>query len=220
MRDWFQPAVVPRSEWGADEALRFGSNGAEITPPSFWAVQKLFIHHTATRNGDEHPAETLRSIQRFHAIDRGFGDIAYNLLIDEDGRIYEGRYSPFSSTGEAPPGHDPRGRAVAATHALGYNAGTISVALLGNYVDREPSPAAVAALTRAVAWLAFAHGLDPQGAGLFVNPLSGESTNCANVAGHGEIMATLCPGERLAARLPELRAKAAALIARPARRGS
>lgn len=35
--------------------------------------------------------EQVRGIQRFHMDDRGWSDIAYNFLVAEDGRIFEGR---------------------------------------------------------------------------------------------------------------------------------
>lgn len=209
-----QPAIVARPKWGADEGLRFDSAGAEITPPSFWPVQKLIVHHTAGRN--EHlsdPGEAVRWMQRFHVLERDFGDIAYNFLVDREGAIYEGRYSPFSASGEAPPGHDPEGRVVAATHTLGYNAGTASVALLGNFVEAEPEPEALSALTGILAWLTRLHGLDPTGEGSYRNPVSGIERGCPNIAGHGELMKTLCPGARLSARLPSIRAEVAATIA-------
>jgi hypothetical protein len=206
------PGIVSRRDWGASESVRFDARGAEITPPTFWSVQKLIVHHTAGANEPPDPAATVREIQRFHAVDRGFGDIAYNLLIDAQGRVYEGRFSPFAAAGDSPAGHDPQGRAVAATHTLGYNAGTISVALLGHFVQHDPPQPAVESLVEVVAWLAAAHGLDPLGEGIYRNPLSGEETPCPNVAGHRDLAPTLCPGERLAAALPEVRARAAQLI--------
>ena len=206
-----RPEVIARSAWGADESLRLGPEGKELSPPRFWSAQKLIVHHTAGKATPE-PASILRAIQRFHALERQFGDIGYNLLIDREGKVYEGRFSSFAASGEAPPGHDPDGRAVAATHVLGYNAGTLSVALLGNFVENEPAPAAIESLTRTLAWLAGVHGLDPLRSGPYVNPVSDWEQTCPNVCGHGDLMATLCPGAHLAARLPEIRKRAAALI--------
>lgn len=206
------PRIVPRREWGADETLRFDESGREIAPPSFWPVQKLIVHHTAGANDPPDPAATVREIQRFHAVDRGFGDIAYNLLIDAQGQLYEGRFSPSAAGGEAPAGHDNEGRAVAATHTLGYNAGTISIALLGHFVERVPAAPAIETLMVVVGWLAAIHRLDPLGESVYRNPVSDQAIPCPNVAGHRDLGPTLCPGARLAARLPEIRSAAAALI--------
>jgi hypothetical protein len=211
-REPARPPIVPRPDWGADESLRFDRSGREITPPTFWPVQKLVVHHTAGQHDPPDPAATIRAIQRFHVVDRGFGDVAYNLLIDSQGSLYEGRFSPDAAAGEAPAGHDTDGRVVAATHTLGYNAGTLSIALLGNFVEREPSAAAIEKLIVTVGWLAFIHRLDPLGEGVYRNPLSGEATRCSNVAGHRELGSTLCPGARLAARLVEIRLRALEVI--------
>ena len=47
--------------------------------------------HTDTRNGDPDPAATVRAIYRYHAVDRGWGDIGYNYVVDVNGNIFEGR---------------------------------------------------------------------------------------------------------------------------------
>lgn len=53
--------------------------------------------HTATESGTEagetDPAAIVRAIYRYHAVDLGFGDIGYQLLVDQHGCVYEGRYS-------------------------------------------------------------------------------------------------------------------------------
>jgi hypothetical protein len=80
------PVYVSRSQWGADESLRFDAAGNEIWPAEYFPAQKLTVHHTATTNGDPDPAATVRAIYRYHAIDRGWGDIGYQFLVDTDRR--------------------------------------------------------------------------------------------------------------------------------------
>ena len=87
------PEVTPRVDWGADESLRYDSTGREIWPPSFHPIQKVIVHHTATYNDDPDPTRTVRAIYRYHAVDRGWGDIGYNFLIDGAGTVYEGRHA-------------------------------------------------------------------------------------------------------------------------------
>ena len=87
------PAILPRSGWGSDESLRFDATGREVWPPTFWPVQKLIVHHTATQNGDPNPPSTIRAIYYYHSVTQGWGDIGYNFLIDEAGHIYKGRHS-------------------------------------------------------------------------------------------------------------------------------
>src|SRR5207249_541238 len=93
-----QPTILPRSAWGADESLRFDSTGKEVWPPTFWPIQKLIVHHTATTNNDPDPPSTIRSIYYYHAITQGWGDIGYNFVIDEAGHIYKGRHSHTTAT--------------------------------------------------------------------------------------------------------------------------
>jgi hypothetical protein len=208
-----QPAVIPRSGWGADESLRFDSNGNEIWPPAFYPVQKLIVHHTATQNNDPDPAATIRSIYYYHAVTQGWGDIGYNFLIDEAGNIYEGRYSRASAPGESPTGQDLNGNGVTGAHAQGYNSGTVGIALLGTLTNQDATPAARSALERLLAWEADEHGIDPQGSSLYTNPVSGTQAKFPNIAGHRDVAATECPGGTFYATLPTIRSDVAGLIA-------
>jgi uncharacterized protein with LGFP repeats len=193
-----QPPVTSRAGWGADESLRTWA-------PEFYPVQKLVVHHTATRNADPDPAATVRSIYFYHAVTQGWGDIGYNFLIDEQGRIYEGRYSRVYAAGETPTGEDSAGRGVTAAHVQGYNSGTVGVALLGTLTSTDATPAARDALERLLAWKADRHGIDPHGAALYTNPVNGTQRTFANISGHRDLAATACPGDRFYPSLPAVR---------------
>jgi hypothetical protein len=56
---------------------------------------KLVVHHTAmaydTNRTLEQIKKSVQNIYKYHTIDRDFGDIGYNFLIDHLGNIYEGR---------------------------------------------------------------------------------------------------------------------------------
>jgi hypothetical protein len=208
-----QPNVIPRSGWGADEALRFDASGREIWPPAFYPIQKVIVHHTATQNNDPDPAATIRSIYQYHAETMGWGDIGYNFLIDEEGRIYEGRYSRPYASGESPTGEDLSGNGVTAAHTQGYNSGTVGIALLGTLTNQDATPAARSALEHLTAWIDDTHGIDPQGSALYTNPVSGMQATFANIAGHRDLAATECPGGAFYATLPTIRSDVAALIA-------
>jgi hypothetical protein len=109
--------VVSRAQWGADEGLRYEADGTESWPEEYFPVQKLTVHHTAGRNADPNPAATVRAIYRYHAVDNGWGDIGYQFLIDEAGRVYEGRHTDEDPA--TPPGFDAQGRAVVGAHVSG-----------------------------------------------------------------------------------------------------
>jgi hypothetical protein len=208
-----EPTVIPRSGWGADESLRFDATGKETWPPAFYPVQKVIVHHTATQNNDPNPAATIRSIYQYHAITQGWGDIGYNFLIDEAGRIYEGRYSRQYAPAESPTGEDLSGNGVTAAHVQGYNSGTVGIALLGTLTNQDATPAARSALEHLIAWIDDAHGINPQGNALYTNPVSGTQATFPNIAGHRDLAATECPGGVFYATLPTIRSDVAALIA-------
>ncbi|MCA1700881.1 MAG: N-acetylmuramoyl-L-alanine amidase, partial [Actinobacteria bacterium] len=208
-----QPKVAPRVDWGANESLRYDSAGKEIWPAAFYPVQKLIVHHTATQNNDPDPAATVRSIYYYHAVTQGWGDIGYNFLIDEAGRIYEGRHTFDYPSGSSPTGEDAAGNGVTAAHAYGYNSGTVGIALLGTLTDQDATPAARNALEQLLAWESERHGIDPQGSGVYTNPVNGTQKAFANIAGHRDVVATECPGGVFYSTLPQTRTNVAARIA-------
>ncbi|MEJ7562097.1 MAG: N-acetylmuramoyl-L-alanine amidase [Ilumatobacteraceae bacterium] len=187
--------IVTRCEWGADESLMTWT-------PEFRPAQKLTVHHTATTNGSADPAATVRAIYRYQAVDRGFGDIGYQYLIDGSGRVYEGRYSGTDRY----PGHSADGsKVVTAAHVGGFNAGNTGIALLGNFTSVESTTAARGALTGLLSELIARHGIDPHGSPEYVNPDSGATKMVANISGHRDWAPTECPGGTLYARLPTIR---------------
>ena len=206
-----QPPIVARSGWGADESLRFNSNGSEKWPPAFAPVQKLIVHHTAGANNDRNPAATIRAIYYYHAVTQGWGDIGYNFLIDEAGRIYKGRDSHAKgSTADTITGEDASGNGVTGAHAHEYNSGTVGVALLGTLTNQDATPAAKRALEDLLAWKADTHGIDPHGSSRYTNPVGGNQKVFANIAGHRDVGTTACPGGAFYAGLPEVRDQVAA----------
>jgi hypothetical protein len=210
-----QPAVTSRAGWGADESIRFDSNGNELWPRDFYPVQKLVVHHTAGRNSDPNPAATVRAIYHYHAVTRGWGDIGYNFLIDEAGRVYEGRFSRAYGANESPTGEDLNGNSVVGAHVAGHNAGTAGVALLGTLSTQDATPAAREALERLLAWKAERHGIDPMGGGTYTNPVSGLQKSLANISGHRDLAATDCPGGTFYTTLPALRQAVAERLSAP-----
>lgn len=216
---------LSRAEWGADEALRSDAGGNEIWPTEFHDVQTMTVHHTATGNDDPDPDATVRAIYRYHAVDRGWGDIGYHYLIDEQGRVYEGRWSGSASAdcaggaGGTDFAHDDAGRLVTAGHTGGHNSGNMGAALLGDFSTHrkngaEPEAVAVDALEGLLAEFASRHHLDPQATVDYVNPADPSATNTVDViSGHRDWAATECPGARLYDDLPAIRDAVAARMA-------
>jgi hypothetical protein len=202
------PTYLSRAAWGADETLRFDSAGHENWPAEYFPVQKLTVHHTATANGDPDPAATVRAIYRYHAIDRGWGDIGYQFLVDEAGRVYEGRHTDDDAA--TPMAFDASGRGVVGAHVAGWNSGNIGISLLGTLTDRRPTAAAQRALEQVLADLAARTRINPTGSGTYTNPVNGSTWTGANVPGHRDFGATECPGGVTYALLPTIRQRVAA----------
>jgi hypothetical protein len=205
------PTILPRSAWGADESLRFDGGGHETWPPEFSPMQVAIVHHTAGRNNDPNPAATIRAIYWAKAIGRGYGDIGYNFLIDEAGHIYEGRHSRDYAAGESPTGEDLAGNVVRGVHAHDHNIGTVGIALLGNFQNRQPTAAARTALDRLLAWKLERHGLDPLARTTYTNPVLSQQLNV--ISGHRNVNATACPGDTFYPTFPTLRQRVADRIA-------
>jgi len=177
--------IVPRAGWGADESLRFDEHGREIWPPHYAPIEKVIVHHTATRNDPPDPAASIRAIYAYHAITQGWGDIGYNFLVDWQGTVYEGRYG---------------GPGVVGTHTAGYNTGTLGIALLGDFTSTAPSPAAIDSLTRLIRERA--PQVDPGG----LSPFR-DLVDVPNIGGHRDYNSTDCPGDHLHEVLPDIRGR-------------
>jgi hypothetical protein len=154
----------------------------------------------------------VRAIYYYHAITQDWGDIGYNFLIDAAGRVYEGRYSREYAPDAVPAGDDGRGHGVQAAHARNYNAGTLGIALIGDFEDGPPTVAARDALVRMLAWASIRYGLNPHGFGTYVNPVTGLTIDSSTIAGHRDYNPTACPGGYLYAMLPDVRNRVAAQI--------
>ncbi|MGH2604921.1 MAG: peptidoglycan recognition protein family protein, partial [Dehalococcoidia bacterium] len=111
------------------------------------SIERVTLHHTGPPAWYGVPSADayLRGIQRFHmGPERGWPDIAYHLLIDLDGGVWEGRSLAFA--GDTATAYDPSG------HAL--------VAVLGDYDQQQPSVAQIEAIVQTVRWVTETYGLD------------------------------------------------------------
>ena len=187
--DVSRPEIFSRAQWGADEDLRSGT-------PNFGSVQTTFVHHTVNANdysADDVPA-IMRSIYAYHTQSRGWSDIGYNVLVDRFGRLWEGRYGGLR-------------RNVIGAHTLNYNEEAFGVSAIGNFEEVRPSSRMKDALGRVLAWKLDKAGLPATGS-VTVQGVGFEMIN-----GHRDAASTACPGGYLYAALPDIRIRAAAVIA-------
>jgi hypothetical protein len=190
------PAVYSRAQWGADESIRTWA------PQYANTITSATLHHTADSNeytAAEVPA-MLRSIYRYHAVSRGWGDIGYNAVVDKFGRIWEGRYGGLSST-------------VVGAHAGGFNSTTFGVSMLGNYDVVSPSFAMINAVADIVAWKFALYGVNPRGTvtltsggGSTVRWPAGTRVTLPTIFAHRDTGLTTCPGQYAFARMGDIRA--------------
>ncbi|MDR2189703.1 MAG: N-acetylmuramoyl-L-alanine amidase [Candidatus Peribacteria bacterium] len=147
---------------------------------------KLVVHHTAmeydTQRTPEEIKQHLQRIYRYHTIDRDFGDIGYNFLIDHLGNIYEGRAGGEGAVG---------------MHVAYNNIASVGISLMGNFEETEPSQAQIDALTDLLTALAKQYHIDPTAQEQYFQPSSSAPymsvKTLSTIVGHGDIAPTACP---------------------------
>lgn len=198
-------AVIPRSEWlgGGDELSQTKSD--ELWPLQYEQIEKIIIHHTATAirdvTGDgitNHAdyGEAIRALYKSHTHTRGWGDIGYHYIIDPEGYIWEGRRGGDGIVG----GHVTRSRACTRfpKAGVGFNKGTIGVALLGTYSVDEASEASLDALSTLIARKAWEFEIDPTKSHFFQDQVY------PTVMSHRDVDCTDCPGDQIQKKMPEV----------------
>lgn len=203
------PAIHPRSEW-APGPWRPDKPGCTKAPKVMPQLRFVVVHHTDQSNAYR-PSDVpgiLAATYRFHVDGRGWCDIAYNLLIDRFGGVWQGR----SGSIDLP---------IEGGHAKGFNTDSVGIALIGQHQTGEripsaaPSAASLLALRRTIAWKLSIHGLDATSPVRIVSNGStrypkGKVVVLPRIQGHGDSSYTSCPGNRLRAGFAVLRAGVAA----------
>jgi N-acetylmuramoyl-L-alanine amidase len=186
------PTIVPRSGWGADESIvRAGPQYAE-------SLRFAVVHHTAGKLPST-PAESaaiVRGVQAYHVKGNGWNDIGYNFLVDPFGQVFEGRIGGID-------------RNVVGAHALGFNTGSVGVALLGNYEQELVAAEAIAGLASLLSWRLDVGHVDPLALVSAVSS-SGEPRTIRAISGHRDVNNTACPGATLYPQLDGLAQQVAA----------
>jgi hypothetical protein len=197
------PAMISRSEWGADAV-------PPRAAPLYGEVQLAFVHHTVTANdyGPEDSAGIVLGIARFHRNGNGWNDIGYNFLVDKYGQIFEGRAGGIDQP-------------IVGAQAQGYNSVSTGIACLGTFTSVAQTPVGMDALARLIGWKLTLHAVPTNGT-ITVTSAGGESNRypagtlvtLERISGHRNGDNTSCPGDILYGQLPQLRS-AAALYAGP-----
>ncbi|MDV9188043.1 peptidoglycan recognition protein [Streptomyces sp. SR27] len=189
-----QPAVTPRSGWGADESL-------VLAPPTYTAETKaVFVHHTAGTNDYtcDQSAAIIRAIFLYHVQGQGWNDIGYQFLVDKCGTVFEGRAGGID-------------KPVLGAQTYGFNTDTTGIAVLGNYNEAVSTAPVLDAIAGVAAWKLGLYGYDPAGTVNLVaaadNGLykKGQVVTLNRISGHRDGYPTECPGANLYADLPTIR---------------
>ena len=193
--------VEPRSSWATAEM-----QWACLTGPDTAQVEGMVVHHTAGGNSytaADVPA-IIRAIWRYHVVNRGWCDIAYNFLVDKFGQVWEGRQGGIA-------------KGIVGGHTYGFNTGTSGVAQLGNFDTAGPPSAMTTATSLIVGWKLGTHGVDPTGTSVYKNRAPdtspkgvppGGTVTLPSVVGHRDLGSTSCPGANTYARRSTIRTSA------------
>lgn len=196
------PRIISRVDWGANENLRLAN--CPEGPTYADNVKLAVVHHTGGSNsyGPGDTPAIVRVLYAYATQTLHYCDTHYNFFVDRYGQIFEGRFGGVD-------------RPVLAAHATGINWNTVGIALIGNFQDVPPPPAAVEALEYLLAWKLAWHGVDPtrnvdyRTAGGTDRWPAGTTKSLPAIIGHRDPGATDCPGTYLYAQLPAIRAEVA-----------
>ena len=193
-----QPTILSRAAWGADPAL------LNCGPTLMSTVKAVVVHHTASVNGYSSSAvpALIRGIYAYHTNGLGWCDIAYNVLVDRFGRLWEGRAGGLSLP-------------VMSAATGGFNTYTSAISALGNYETAAAPAGMVDSIARFASWKLGLHRVSPSGrtslvsgGGSFTGYPAGTVVALATIFGHRDSDLTACPGRYLYAQLAAIRSKA------------
>ena len=188
-----RPKVRPRKQWGANEKWHDGTRVLNKQ------VKQIHIHHTASGNGYRRKdvPGIIQGFYRYHTKSLGWSDIGYNVLVDRFGRAWVGRRGGLAKR--------TRG-----AHTLGFNHASTGIAVIGTYTNRAPSQKSVRMVARLAAWQLDRHDSPARGKVQVRSTGStrfkkGRKVRLPIIDGHRHTNHTLCPGQKLFDRLPQIR---------------
>ncbi|HEB01513.1 MAG TPA: hypothetical protein ENI16_00765 [Candidatus Portnoybacteria bacterium] len=208
------PTIIPRSEWldrpDLVKLVEWLPEKGNI-PPDYQTVERIVIHHTvhsAKQLSEFSPKTIIQNIFRYHTVTRGWGDIGYSYLIDQNGKIYEGRYG----------GNGVRGAHVYEEKLKdNFNLGTIGIGILGNFEEQKVSSKVRESLEKLTGWLAAVNNLNPSELNKTTRIWNSQTKSYSStfkgpvILGHNDLEATICPGKYLWGIISSVRTKATSL---------
>ena len=180
-----QPPIANCNTWGARPA------SSPVTVLSSRPTM-IIVHHTATANSTDysqaHAFALARSIQNYHMDHNGWIDTGQQFTISRGGYVMEGRHRSLEVlTGGT--------RHVRGAHTSGYNDVALGIENEGTYSSVAPTTALWNRLIDLCAYMCQQYSIAP-----------------TRIFGHRDYNNTLCPGDVLYSRLPQLRDAVAAKL--------
>ena len=204
-----RPTVISREVWCTSVDCDYTAGLA------YDDASHMIVHHTVSSNTSSNWAATVRAIWAFHTYPasdsctscRGWGDIGYNYLIDQNGLIYEGHMN-----------QDYLNLDVVGTHASGANTGSMGVSLIGTFTAVDypglpgiaPPTAMRNSLVELLSWKADQRNINVYESDATMPYVEGGRPN---LMGHRDVYGTTeCPGDQAHQLLPWLRDQVAANV--------
>ena len=187
-------------EWKYEATNLMMWNHYLIYPDYFnYHKNKIIIHHTAV---DYKPEWTINDVKKqiqdiykYHTINRDFGDIGYNFLIDQMWNIYEWRSGWEWAVW---------------MHASSNNITSIWICLMWNFQYDKPTVEQMEALVNLTTAVAKLYHIDPKWY-TYTFSINTEkepyvvATKNPNIMWHKNVKNTSCPGNNLEKFLPKIR---------------
>ncbi|KAL0591116.1 Peptidoglycan recognition protein 3 [Plecturocebus cupreus] len=138
------PTIIPRKEWGASPL----GCSARLTLPVAYVITDQLPGMECQEQGV--CSQMLRGLQSHSVYTTGWCDVAYNFLVGDDGRVYEGV-----------------GWNIQGLHTQGYNNVSLGIAFFGSKRGSSPSPTAFSAAEGLIAYAIQKGHLSPR----YIQPL-------------------------------------------------
>uniref|UniRef100_A0A8C5L174 Peptidoglycan recognition protein 3 n=1 Tax=Jaculus jaculus TaxID=51337 RepID=A0A8C5L174_JACJA len=159
------PAVVSRKEWGASPLT---CRAPLSTPVAYLITEQLARMECLAQVTCP---QVLRALQSHSVHSNGWCDVAFNFLIGDDGRVYEGV-----------------GWQVQGLHTQGYNNVSLGIAFFGSTRGSNPSPAALSAAESLIVYAIQKGYLSPR----YIQPLLLKEETCL-VSSDSQMPRKVCP---------------------------
>jgi hypothetical protein len=156
-------------------------------------ANRILVHHIASANSTDyslaHAFQICRDNQDDHIDNNGWSDTGQHFTVSRGGYQLEGRHGSLSTL---------RGgtQMIRGAHCPGQNDNSIGIENEGTYTSVEPPAAQYKGLVALCAYVCKQYGIP-----------------VAEIKGHRDYYNTECPGDKLYAKLPQLRKDVAAALA-------